>query len=1057
MNDSAQSSWSAVAGVALLTTAIGSIFFVGGPLESRRPDRDAIHALSSQPETVPARLWQDPLGVIQGDWSRIVSHVAAKNSLPTQNALPSPMNRLWRDALEELPGPQLWLFAVVSGSPYADDVEHRRRDRYAVVTALTRNDFQPKQAARIGYVVGPSFTPRQLPEYKLPPRAHVWASSPELAKATSGQARRSRCPRGTDTATRSEVAAKCTILVGFERYEYDGAGPNRFKSAVVFWLNGDDFKTDPLQRVAGLVTAIRPPEPPVDSTLGSLVTPVMLGPPTSGMLKDMVVDDSRRESALAAAASFVAHARAFDSIRELLTADWPNGYRRWRRHDQHPRASYTRLGEVESTVADLNILSTRSTVPLDILFDGDAPVVEAGVASALGVSTFRSVVARDDVVLLEILQELAGRGACRNEDVVGLAIVAERDSVYGRRFDDIVEARQEAGSLNCWFAIREYGYLKGVDGESSRREPAEQVGSPDSGPAVFHPLLRSVDGAEPAHGDAQLDYVRRIADQITRDHARGRLGDRVVVGVLGADIYDKQLVLQALRESLPGATYFTTDLDARLHQPEAKRSTRNLIVGSAHGLTVDGHAGAVFRDSYQTATYLATDLALNAMPPVAAGSEFSPCLDLDTHRGCNPVPRLFEIGLNRTVDISPAAAGPWGWSQSAAALALLAPLLGLIVVVLAMAFRLHRSVPPVARRRAYFQVSVLAGATTVALVGLMWFAARPGLEPTDYLEGVSSIPALLLDATTFVYAVSIVLIVRARVVEADDALDGAFVDAEQRRNGRCDGKDCALAPLLRDTPKDCQQSLSDVLCGHHDRGSPIRQASWVAVRFAGAAIAVLAVAWFDDDGPLLTRGMATLSTVSHEIMLLAVVGCVCMWSFYVNLDRALIRELVRSRLPDLAARVKAVDDAGALSDFPRHRGYVMDLVVERTRTVGSSIVLPFLLFPLMMLSHSTVFEGWAWTRADLALYAAIAAYVLIQALGYQREATDARGLVLDQLRTHRLVATGRAQRRITKRVIANTLSIHAGAFSPWTRHPILQSLAIPLGGLALVALLSFLF
>ena len=114
-----------------------------------------------------------------------------------------------------------------------------------------------------------------------------------------------------------------------------------------------------------------------------------------------------------------------------------------------------------------------------------------------------------------------------------------------------------------------------------------------------------------AFGEAQLDYVRRLADHIAHDLAypeddsggngssdeeRAELGGRpVAVGILGSDVYDKLLVLEALRDRLPRATFFTTDLDARLSHPDLYRRTRNLIVGSAYGLTVGGPEGCCFQ------------------------------------------------------------------------------------------------------------------------------------------------------------------------------------------------------------------------------------------------------------------------------------------------------------------------------------------------------------------------------------------------------------------------------------------------------------------------------
>ena len=46
------------------------------------------------------------------------------------------------------------------------------------------------------------------------------------------------------------------------------------------------------------------------------------------------------------------------------------------------------------------------------------------------------------------------------------------------------------------------------------------------------------------------------------------------IGVLGSDVYDKLLILQALKQNFPHAIFFTTDLDARLFPPREIQWTR---------------------------------------------------------------------------------------------------------------------------------------------------------------------------------------------------------------------------------------------------------------------------------------------------------------------------------------------------------------------------------------------------------------------------------------------------------------------------------------------------
>ena len=96
--------------------------------------------------------------------------------------------------------------------------------------------------------------------------------------------------------------------------------------------------------------------------------------------------------------------------------------------------------------------------------------------------------------------------------------------------------------------------------------------------------------SERPEGTSQFDYVRRLASRIRADDQKlrqryGRKENGIrAVGVLGSDVYDKLLVLQALQPEIPHAMFFTTDLDARLFHPREQDWARNLIVASSFGL-----------------------------------------------------------------------------------------------------------------------------------------------------------------------------------------------------------------------------------------------------------------------------------------------------------------------------------------------------------------------------------------------------------------------------------------------------------------------------------------
>ena len=177
--------------------------------------------------------------------------------------------------------------------------------------------------------------------------------------------------------------------------------------------------------------------------------------------------------------------------------------------------------------------------------------------------------------------------------------------------------------------IQHVSYLRGLDGKVAEEQRDHEM---PAQPRRFATDAEAEDHPERASGPAQLDYVRRLAQDL-----QDRFADKPIraVGILGSDVYDKLLLIRALRDRFPDAVFFTTDLDARLWEPSEIRWTRNLIVGSSFGLRVveerDGATAVAndavaaqivetvkkrqsqlppFRDNYQTSVYYASLLAL---------------------------------------------------------------------------------------------------------------------------------------------------------------------------------------------------------------------------------------------------------------------------------------------------------------------------------------------------------------------------------------------------------------------------------------------------------------
>ncbi len=253
-------------------------------------------------------------------------------------------------------------------------------------------------------------------------------------------------------------------------------------------------------------------------------------------------------------------------------------------------------------------------------------------------------------------REAAGPGPPRH-----IVLVSERDSLYGRSLaaemtqvlcQDVPEG--SPGVPGCSDRIHPYTYLRGLDGQRPEYQgTADAAAAPD---AVDTGAQHAAGGRkiEQAQGQAQLDYLRRMAGELSA--LQDGLLDQAVpqridaIGILGSDVYDKLLVLQALRPRFPSATFFTTDIDARLLHPDQLAWTRGLVVATGYGLGLDpGLQWPIppFRDGYQTALYFSTLVALQN-----AGESTCCRLSQAGLDGWLWQPRVFQIGRGKLFDYS---------------------------------------------------------------------------------------------------------------------------------------------------------------------------------------------------------------------------------------------------------------------------------------------------------------------------------------------------------------------------------------------------------------------
>lgn len=143
--------------------------------DSRPPDHwNPVYShAASEDQDVEARLWQDPLAAVETARNAAAASDAKKSpadaSQKAASRCPDPLDstragqalvsnvhsaRHLCDAVitAKADSGVMVLAVMVSGAPYAADIEDRRRMRYAVLAGLYRSNYMPTNSGHIGYV-----------------------------------------------------------------------------------------------------------------------------------------------------------------------------------------------------------------------------------------------------------------------------------------------------------------------------------------------------------------------------------------------------------------------------------------------------------------------------------------------------------------------------------------------------------------------------------------------------------------------------------------------------------------------------------------------------------------------------------------------------------------------------------------------------------------------------------------------------------------------------------------------------------------------------------------
>jgi len=612
-------------GLVLLIVAAttGTLFFRSElPLQGSRPSTEvsAIHEESGH-DSVDARLWQDPFAAVSKQLAAARPSTEEQNRPTSDTAWEPPQSRSCSQL--KVSANNVVVGVTVPGGPYAEAAESRQRYRYAVLAALDVEHYVPKDGEHIDYFL------------------------PECISATSTK------PSG---ASNRPGAASLPEFIPYERFiPANGVADKR--EIVVLWIDEDAITRGnapiasllELEHELGIAPA--PSRPEVQSAIrgqpaASLAEPASLATGGSGTTEKPSAQPDINVNIIGPGSSTMLSAM----IDELNGPG--NGDDRCRNPEAACPLEFFDYGATLSDAAVRQKLRDLRIVPY---------------LESKGIR-FHRMIASDDVVAAAIARELLRRDVCPtptdgskvHADCVGaktppgrVAIVSEWDTSYGQSLPETMGrafcphcSSEEAQSL-----VERFSYLRGLDGQlpdegansdsrSANRPERDQGNSKKKQDDTSSDTAKRLD--RPV-GQGQFDYLRRLAVRMTerdRELERSGEGHIMAIGVLGSDVYDKLLVLRALRPAFPGAIFFTTDIDARFSDPGEIPATRNLLIASTFDLQLRQARQAdipPFRDDYQTAAFLSTQVA------VTRGVEDCAVRDC-TIPNWHKVARLFQIG-----------------------------------------------------------------------------------------------------------------------------------------------------------------------------------------------------------------------------------------------------------------------------------------------------------------------------------------------------------------------------------------------------------------------------
>jgi hypothetical protein len=1004
------------------------------PLVSERP---SVPSEKTAPviaaQDVDARLWQDPIGVAQKQKSLLEQQPGgpakeASAKLHDISALAGLLNQDVKAFSNIAPVPVLLLAVMLDAGPYSEQAESRLRARQAVLEGLSESGFIPIDGEHIGFVTT------------------TWP--PSEAKVPSPPVKDALLLPWEECEAIDDPAKVC---------------PQDIKRVVVVWLPAANFNLNPLHCFARLIDQLAPAD------IRDHIDVRLIGPANSTGLQSMVKEACWYPLAQIKDEASVTMQRALDGVAIIS-----------------PLATASDLAILSRGVSD-----ECKKKPVGTILEESIPRGPRG-----GLHFVRTI-APDDWVLDKLTKELALRriaavaGVRSNSHPIPqpahIVILSEWDTLYGRSlgttFASAASAQKPTDTSKHSETeptlIDAYHYLRGIDGrlpgDAGKDNQREQDQKAQLGQNTV-----PIEGTE---GLNQSDYLRRLARQIKEDDARWKREDGLgigAIGLLGSDIYDKLMILRALRPQFPHAVFFTNNYDAHFERRDDWDATHNLVIASPFGSTVpdiylEQRHIPPFRDNNQTSMYVGTLFATGRMTELEA--EY-----------LSWQPRIFEIGRRGAYDLSP----PWyRWRPGESkmvfesrygknenpktwfrdwlfAQGVIWRLIMTALAVLAMAAWISVSI---ARRTLPGGGTALERLKRALVSTVFWLVCGGPLmlfvvalvaqywapeEPLVFFSGISIWPTEMVRLIAFMLAIffmfkaSFDLRANARQIEAEFSFARPKGTPFRWRDLGIGFEHWQMEQPPRTPRFSAEEAWYTYLCRSKFWPRFIRVGILFALYFV---FAVTIFSLFPQ--PLApARGDAAFK-FDKIAFILGGIGLLLL-SFYVvdaihlnsNFIRMFGREVTKwkDEIVDRSHRQPPLTEE-ELSAY-----HEIFFVAQRTQAVAPLIWYPLLVLTLLVVARSSFFDNWTWPASLVLICAITAAWALGSAILLRRAAEQLRETALNDLRRFRLLGReSEAKRETFDELIAEIRDLKTGAFAPLTEQPFIRAVLFPGAALGLIA------